>query len=73
MCSSSGGQNCIIQHLVSSHSLGGRPVHRLREDLLAPTSPTAFVRHSAQSLILFSTNFSFFTLFIFSVQVVHFS
>jgi len=32
MCSSSGGQNCIIQHLVSAHSLGGRPVHRLRED-----------------------------------------
>ena len=28
--SSSGGQNCIIQHLVSSHSVGGRPVHRLR-------------------------------------------
>ena len=32
MCSSSGGQNCIIQHLVSSHTVGGRPVHRLRED-----------------------------------------
>ena len=28
-CSSSGGQNCIIQPLVSSHSVGGRPVHRL--------------------------------------------
>ena len=28
MCSSSGGQNCIIQSLVSSHSVGGRPVHR---------------------------------------------
>ena len=25
LCSSSGGQNCIIQHLVSSHSVGGRP------------------------------------------------
>jgi len=23
----SGGQNCIIQPLVSSHSVGGRPVH----------------------------------------------
>jgi len=34
VCSSSGGQNCIIQHLVSSHSVGGRPVHRLREDSL---------------------------------------
>jgi len=27
LCSSSGGQNCIIQHLVTSHSVGGRPVH----------------------------------------------
>jgi len=26
LCSSSGGQHCIIQHLVSSHSVGGRPV-----------------------------------------------
>ena len=33
MCSSSGGQNCIIQYLVSLHSVGGRPVHRLREAL----------------------------------------
>jgi len=32
MCSSSGGQNCIIQHLVSSHSLGGRPVCRCAPD-----------------------------------------
>ena len=30
-CLSSGGQNCTIQPLVSSH-LFGRPVHRLRED-----------------------------------------
>jgi len=36
MCSSPEGQNCIIQHLVSSHSVGGRPVHRLREDSLTP-------------------------------------
>ena len=28
---SSGGQNFIIQHLVSSHSVGGRPVRRLLE------------------------------------------
>jgi len=34
MCSSSGGQNCIIQRLVSSQSVGGRPVHRVREDSL---------------------------------------
>jgi len=41
MCSSSGGQNCIIQHLVPSHSVDGCPVYRLREDWLAciPTSP----------------------------------
>jgi len=32
MCSSSGGQNCIIQHLVSSHSVGGCPVRMLGED-----------------------------------------
>ena len=32
LCSSSGGQNCIIQHLESSQSAGGRPVHGLRED-----------------------------------------
>ena len=31
MCSSPGGQNCIIQHLVSSHSVGGHPVHRTAE------------------------------------------
>ena len=30
MCSSSGGQNCFIQHLVSSHSVGVRPVHMLK-------------------------------------------
>jgi len=34
ICLSSGGKNCIIQHLVSSHSVGGRPVHRLREESL---------------------------------------
>jgi len=27
LCSSSGGQSCITKHLVSSHSVGGRPVH----------------------------------------------
>ena len=39
VCSSSGGQNCIIQHLVSSHSVGGRPVRMLREDCLSPSQP----------------------------------
>jgi len=32
LCPSSGGQNCITQHLASSHSAGGRPMHRLGED-----------------------------------------
>jgi len=32
LCSSSRGQNCIKQHVVSSHPVGGRPVHRLREE-----------------------------------------
>jgi len=29
-CLSSGGQNCIIQHLVSSHTVGGRPVYNYK-------------------------------------------
>ena len=33
MCSSSTGRNCIKQHLVSSHCVGGLSVHRLREFL----------------------------------------
>jgi len=44
MCSSLGGQNCIIQHWVSSHSVGGRPVHRLREDFSQPVHRTATYR-----------------------------
>jgi len=28
LCTSSGGQNCITQDMVSSHPVGGRPVHR---------------------------------------------
>jgi len=32
LCSSSGGQNCIIQHLLSSHSVGGRPVRTCAPD-----------------------------------------
>jgi hypothetical protein len=34
LCSSSGGQIVLIQHLVSSLSVGGRPVQRLREGSL---------------------------------------
>jgi len=41
LCSSSGGQNCIIQPLVSSKSVGGRPVHRLREDPSQPAHRAA--------------------------------
>jgi len=33
-CSSSGVQNCIKQHLASSHSAGGRSMHRLREFII---------------------------------------
>jgi len=40
LCLSSGGQNCIIQHLVSSHYVDGRPVRRLRDDLRTGRSPT---------------------------------
>jgi hypothetical protein len=32
LCSFSGGQNCILQHLVSSLSVSGRTVPRLRAD-----------------------------------------
>ena len=32
MCSSSGGQNYSVQHLVTSQSVGGCPVPRLGED-----------------------------------------
>jgi hypothetical protein len=32
LCSSSGGQIVLVQHLVSLLSVGGRPVHRLGED-----------------------------------------
>ena len=31
MCSSPGGQSCIIQHLVSSNSVGGRPERRVKD------------------------------------------
>ena len=31
--------NCVIQHLVPSHSVGGRPVHGLREDLCTGWPP----------------------------------
>jgi len=30
LCSLLGGQNCIIQHLVLSHPVGGRPVRNGR-------------------------------------------
>jgi len=40
MRSSSGGQNCIMQHLVIITPVGSRPVHRLREDLCRGRPPT---------------------------------
>jgi len=39
LCSSLGGQNFIVQHLESSHSVIGRPVHRLREDCATDDHP----------------------------------
>jgi len=47
LCSSSGGQIVLVQHLVSSHSVGGRPVRRLREEsarnLCTEQSPTVTI------------------------------
>jgi len=40
LCSSSGGQYCIIQHLVFVIPVGGHPVHKLREDLCTRRPPT---------------------------------
>jgi len=40
MCSSSGGHNCIIQHLVSSHSVGGRPLQMSSFNLCTGRPPT---------------------------------
>ena len=34
MCSSSGGQNCIIQHLVSSQTVGGHPDGNLQSVMI---------------------------------------
>ena len=44
LCSSSGGQNCIIQHLVSSHSVGGRPVRTL-------SVLSSMFRHTTRAII----------------------
>ena len=40
LSSSTGGQNCIIQHLVSSRSVGGRPVRRSSLNLRTGRPPT---------------------------------
>jgi hypothetical protein len=40
LCSSSGGQTVLIQHLVSSHSAGGRPVHRSSLSLMLKCQST---------------------------------
>jgi len=59
MCSSSGGQNCIIQHLVSSHTpVGGCPVHRLREEsslnLCTGQPPTGVMIPDVYNLLMMS-------------------
>jgi len=40
-CSTSGGQIVLIQHLVSSLSVSGHPVHRLRENCTSSLSTCA--------------------------------
>jgi hypothetical protein len=54
LCSSSGGRNCVIQHLVSSHTVGGHPVYWLREE-----SSTCFeqccAHHQEVEIVLYST------------------
>ena len=69
MCLSSWSQNCIIQHLVSSHSVGGRPVHRtatdrcddtrcciIQFDLLMMSSSLCSLLHSPVSSSLLGPN-----------------
>ena len=46
MCLSSGGQNCIIQPLVSSHSVGCLPVHNLCTG--RPPRTVTFTVHTAR-------------------------
>ena len=43
MCPSSGGQNCTIQPRIIT-PIGGRPMHRLIEDLSEPVHRTATYR-----------------------------
>jgi len=55
VCSSSGGQNCTIQHLVSSHSVGGRLVHSPLSTCFAGFNKTADVviqQHSRKLLMM---------------------
>ena len=42
MCSSLGGQNCIIQHLVLITPVGGRPVRRVRSQPVHRTTTYKF-------------------------------
>jgi hypothetical protein len=39
LCSLSGDQIVLIQHLLSTHSVGGHPAHRFRESLLSTHAP----------------------------------
>ena len=56
VCSSSGGQNSIIQHLVSSLSVGGRPVHRLGQ-IYCPSSgdPTLYTQQQIFVMLVMLT------------------
>ena len=69
MCSSSGGQNCVIQLLVSSHCVDGRPVRtcapdgqykcfkffvRLFGEIVTPECLSGATVHNSRSLYGFS-------------------
>ena len=49
MSSSSGCKICIIQHLVSSHSVGRRPVHQMLYNTNAPDAVVRAVKQWATS------------------------
>ena len=55
LCSSSGGQNFIIQHLLSSHSVTGRPVHSAHRTAGKLRKETVFKEATCLLLSLFSS------------------
>jgi len=79
MCSSSGGQNCIIQHLVSPHSVGGRPVRTCVPDSHLPTelpgpqcnkSTTINVTIQAVNILVGSCNINTILIHLLKLQVL---